>query len=495
MRGALRILFLALMLPLCSGLAGCGTLLRTVVDPLVNKEFPPVSIDAQRAQAVREAQQTLDNVRDPAILVTVDNPTVSDIFSGLVRDVPNQELTVVNARVGMTDQALHFWIDVKGRINDPGLDFEATLDAEAIVSTGTDQSTQLPIAIVQPTLNSARLTNLKLDRWSFASRPIADAINALIARYRDNIRGAIKPLTWPIDVSKTGLSTTPTQVALPGGRTVVVPGVSVGTTAVLIDTDGLHLLADANLVAATARAAAGDGDFAAYRQAFWTRAGTVAPTVAHSAPGIYLADGFLDKVLDPAFPPLPYADLQSNALDDLNTSLARLRPNADAAPDVIAIGAYVSPAIVTSELQSVLTQGIKDWSNPKNALPGDKGWAALQVGVPSVTLSEQSVVVTSDVKGTVPNTAIEFSGKVSLAGILSTNEVGLYYRIAMAGISLESVRHTGSVINVTPFIGSINRFLDQMVPYLNSLTMNTPLSIAVQALAPVALPSQSGMCQ
>ena len=477
-------------------ISGCAEILRLEIDPIVNRQFPPVSIDSERAAAVLSASTALGNIKNPGLLVNLNNDQLTQALAATMANLtPVQGITVTNPSISTDQQAFHFTASVTGSIPQYGATFTAQLDAEAVLGMTTVQlrSFPTPAATVTPALNSAKLTALKLDKFDWVAQPLADAINDLIGRYIANINGqfARNPLNLPIDVSQIGLSQNPVTINISGGRTIVIPGMQFAGVTVLADNSGLHILADIEVNAGATIQTTPTSDFTTYQTEFWNVAKTVYSTPTITSPGIFLSDYYLKQVLVNGFIPVNYQSVEQTALNNLQTSLGTIGP--------VAVGAYVAPNVITSQIQSAIATAL---AKPQTNSPGSEILYSVTFGSPNVLLDEQAVIATVPISGTVgsaPGTPVAatfqfaFSATVSAVGILSQNGNGLYYRLVATDLALNSVQHTSGYINPAPFIISINTLLDQLVPYLNGATTNTSINIPVPTMSPIQLPQSASL--
>lgn len=455
------------------GMSGCGTLLRSTVDPAVRHAFPPVSIDDQQRVAIKEASEALRLVKEPGLLLNVGAEDISKSFSNLIQHLNTSEMVVKSAAVRPSKQSFTFLAEIQGNLIEQGIEFDATVEGAAVAYLDVSRN-----AIVRPVLKSARLTRLRLEKIQFASRPVADAINAALKRYIDNVNGAIPKLEYKIVPKEVGLSTQPVNISIGGGRNITLPGVNLGAMAVLIDNAGLHLLADIELRPPLIAARDITTEFDTYHNNFWELARSVYGGVNVDQSGLYFSDEALKRVLVNGFPPLPIGDLQTLALTDLQQSISNAR--------VIAMGAYLSPDIIRREVKTIVDTALTRQSNKE-----------MFFSPVAVRLDQQSILIDVPVAGTVTDpkdpkgSQFRYFATASLVGVLGQRKGGLYYRLVMAGLTLDRVEHLASSVDPKPFLVTLNRLLDQLVPYINSVTNETPIQVPLPALSPINISSES----
>lgn len=456
-----------LLLLICSCLSGCSFILRNSIDDQINEHFPPVDYSKVKRNAVQRSTAELASMQQPAMLLNVPTSTLQEAFAIALTKIPDSAVRIISAKIIPEEQGIRFLADIEGQLEKPRGTFQATLDGWAMATIENH------IATVQPVLRSAKLTGLKLEEWSCASSTVRNAVNFVLNRYINNVNGQIKPISETIDFTKIGLSEKPTKVEIAPGKWVTVPGVKLGPTAALIESDGLHVLAQIDVVSDSRRKELRPDDtlYTKYVEAFWRRAEAVRAGPNRAQPGLFFSNTILAELLRPGFPPIALADLQQVALSNVLESTKPM--------GAVAAGALISGPTLIENLTSVIQASITN---------NDR----IQYGTPRVALDEQTVIVTIPAEGVIEHAHINFKGEVTAAGVIAPDRGQLYFRLALVGISLSSVEHTGGQIGLVPFVGSVNDLLTQLVPYLNGSLDNKPIDIPLPTMAPVPI-TQSGV--
>ncbi len=328
------------------------------------------------------------------------------------------------------------------------------------------------VASLRPVLESARLTGLDISGWGIARKPLAAAINGLLSRYIDNVNGAIEPLTYAIDPADLGLTGTPLAVDVGRGRTVTLPGVTLGATAALLNSSGLHLIGEleAGEVDATALAVPAAPNFAAYQEMFWAKAAPVRSGPSRSDPGIFLSGTILHHVLAGTFAPVELSELQQIALSNVLESLRE--------PGILAAGAFIRVDMLVPAAEAAITKALADLDNA-------------HFGPPVLKLGDQIIQLTAPVTGAIEAAKLAFAGTVSVAGIVAPKDGRLYCRFALAALKLDRVEHLGGPVSVQPFVGSLSELLAQLIPYVNAAVDDVPIDIPLPEFEPIPLKAEN----
>lgn len=443
-------------------LSGCGGWLESKVKDLVNQAFPPIDFVTAQKAAVVQSFAELNQLQTPGVLLNVPADVLTELFAAKLKTLDSRAVKIETATLTPVAQGFRVTADISGNINNPKGTFKAKLEGWATVSLAAH------VLSVRPGLKSAALTHLNLEDAGWSAEPAARAVNAVLRRYIDNVNGQLKPQTFPIDLSVAGLSDKPITIVLPDKSTRELPAVHLGPAAILVSTQGVHVLADLQTegIAAAKPPPCSIDNAECYQRAFRAKAELVKPGLAASKPGLFVADAFVTHVLTPAFPPIDLSNLQLEATNSLMTALSTDGP--------VAMGINITgPRLI-----EILTNA---------ATAAAAGFKGTKFGKPTVTLGEQSIEIGIPVSGAVEGAQLAYSGKVKAAGIVGATGDALYYRVALTGLQLDSLAHTAGRINAQQFVESLNRLVSQLLPHLNQAMDKQPIKIPLPALKPIPL--------
>lgn len=456
-------LFILLLVVFAAALQGCNGALLNAVDRVVASRFPTLTHEVARQEAVRRSSAELARMGRVGLLLNVPMASISEAFHLALVEVDAQEpdIQIISASVAGDEQGLRFIADVKGKLKKPGADFRATLDGWAVVDLASHT------ASVQPGFRSARITALDLTGFSCASKPVADAVNVLLASYIDHVNGKIKRLEYEIKPGDLGLTPQPIRVQTTGGRTVELPALRLGAAAVLVEETGVYLAAELSTAAPPAlNSGAPSRSYVEYRAAFWAAAAPVGATGLPKQAGLYLSQELITRVLSPGFEPVKLEALQQRALYDVLDAVG--------AVGEVAAGAVISADTLCSRIKQALLA----------ARPKEKD---IKFGEPEVRLGEQMLLVDVPVQGVIRDAHLGFRARLTAAGLLAPKKGALYVRLAVAGLTVDEVFHTGGQLNFALFVASVNRLVEQFVPYVNAAIDNYAIALPLPTLKPVPL--------
>lgn len=320
------------------------------------------------------------------------------------------------------------------------------------------------VATIRPVLKSARLTKLNVNSWQWAAGSVTNAINGIIQRYIVNINGQIAPIVHRIDPTSIGLNGQPTTIEISPGKSVTLPGATLGPAAVLIDKDGLHLLAQLDVVREILMSMDASISYSDYEQEFWQRAADVRAGSNRTQAGLFLSTTFVTNMLEPVFTPLVLEDLQQIALQN---TLEATKVNG-----IVAAGVSIKGSVLQENLTTSLADVLQDTET-------------IQYGDPEASLSEQTIVVKLPVEGLFEAAHIRFKGEITAAGIIANNAGQLYYRFVLVSLHLNEAEHMGGAIGLAPFVGSVNDLLMQLIPYINGAMDDEPIDIPLPKIKPI----------
>jgi hypothetical protein len=450
-------------------LTGCGTFLKLSIDPIVNANFPPVDITSERNAAVATAAIALQQVKNPALLLTADAQSVKEQLFANLQNLNSGEIAVRATSISLGQQSIVFGATVDGRLQASGIQFQAQITGESIIALKANGA-----GYVRPVFTSARLSKVHLDQFSFAAGPTAKLINAALKRYLDNINGALPEFVFQIEPDDVGLSTSPSEIDLPGGRKIKIPAVALGSTALLIDSDGIHAIAEITVSPLVALASAPNQPYDSYRQDFVHRAEPVFGSDSLKKSGIFLSDEVLKAILVDGLPPAPLSDLQRLALSDLNQWIGSAR--------TIAGGLYFGNDILEKYVETISSGPLGKFSSKE-----------LQIGALRARLDEQSILIEAPISGEISGN-IAYKAKLTIAAVLAPKMGGgLEVRPALASLVLDRVEHLGKKVDPLGFVASINRLLDQLVPYLNSALADHPIKVELPTLEEFQIPQTANI--
>lgn len=443
-------------------LSGCSGWLESKVKGLVDHAFPPVDYATAQKAAVTRSFAELNRVKTPGVLLNVPTDILTALFTAKLKTLDTGAIKIHSATLIPAAQGLRITADISGTIDKPKGAFKAKLDGWVTVSLAEH------VLSVQPGLKSATLTQLELEDAGWSAAPAGQAINAALRRYIDNVNSQLKPQTFHIDPSGAGLSDKPIPIALPDGSKYELPAVRLGPTALLVSKQGIHVLADlkTQAIAAAKPAPCSIDSVDCYQNAFRAKADLVKPGLATGKPGLFIADALVASVLTPAFPPVEFSNLQMEATNSMLTALATGGP--------VAMGFNIAGPRLVQIITDAATAAAADFKGPK-------------FGKPTITLSEQSIVLDVPVAGVVEGARLAYSGRVRAAGIIAATADALYYRVSLIGLQLDSVEHTAGRIDAQEFVESMNTLVAQLLPHLNQAMDKRPIKIALPVLKPVPL--------
>jgi hypothetical protein len=442
-------------------LNGCSLLLTRLADDQVAQKFPPKDHSQALQEALTRSAAELAQINNPALLLNAPPDVIRAAFQLEIKKFDAPSIHVVSATVRPSEQGFYFSANIDGVIDAPSGHFNVTLTGWSAIAIVNHE------AQIQPILESAVLNNLHLDHWSFASRAAADAINALLARYINNVNGQIPMLKVPIDSTQIGLSGVPTTIDIGNGRTVTLPGATLGASAVLVDTGGIHLVSEITSHALNNQAQKQLTSYTQYANDFWSKADLVRPGPHKTEPGLFLSSDLLTRLLAPAFPPIDYAAAQQLGIEQTLGSLSSMKGE-------LAAGAAIRADALVPKLQAMLAAGLK--STPE-----------LTYGTPVVSLEEQAVLLSVPVSGTLAQAHIRYTGRIGAAGVIALSAGKLYYRILLTALTIDTIEHTGGTIGIAQFAWSINDLLTQLIPYANAALDKTAIDLPLPQFAPVSL--------
>lgn len=441
-------------------MAGCGSWLQDRVKPLVDGVFPPVDYASAQQEAVNRSLGELMAVKSPSLLLNVPKEELERVLAEQLKTSKIEGLAVESATIEAAPQGFMITANVSGTLPKPKAAFKAAVNGWVAVSLADG------LAILQPGFASATLTSLDVDGWfEWGGEAAASAINEVLKGFIANVNSQLRPNEYRIDPTQVGLGGQPIVVDVSNGRKITIPAVTLGKVAALVSPLGLHLIADLD-GASTEPATAAEtcNKYDCYAEAFWQKADVIRPGLKRGAGGIYLADAFLNKALTPAFPPIELPDMRLEALKDL---IQALDFNGQVAMGV-SIGA---PRLIQAFKQAM-----------GELLPPT---TEAVFGEPKFTLGEQSIEVEVPVSGKIDNAKLSYKGKVHAGGVIAPSAESLYYRVALLGLQLDAVEHTGGPISPAAFIGSLNGLIAQLLPFINSAFDKQPISVALPKIEPL----------
>lgn len=450
------------LITLFSVIAGCSFILRGTLDDYVNEKWPPIDYRKVKEVAVASSQDELKKVVDPALLLNVPTEALKEGFASALLDYRSDDVKVISSNIQPEEQGIKFTTTIEGTINNPQGKFQAKVEGWGVVSLSNHTAT------IHPVLKSARLTKVKIKKWGWAAKPVSAAINDVISRYINNINGAIKPMEYRIDPKSIGLNAQPQSVEVSPGKWITVPGVGLGPAAALIDKDGLHLLAQLEVITGESltQASITTATYEEYKKNFWDAAAPVRSGPDRNQAGLFLSTTFITKLLAPVFNPIALEELQQTALQNTLESLKT--------EGLVASGVKIKGNVLVERFTEIIKKALNDSE-------------VIGYGEPQVSLSEQTVVVKMPVEGRFDDSKIGFKGVVTAAGIIANSGGELYYRLVLISIELKEVEHLGGIVGLTPFVSSVNELLSQLVPYLNGALDNEPIQINIPKLKPIPI--------
>jgi len=428
------------------------------VKRVVDGAFPPVDYASAQREALQRSMPGLAGVASPSLLLNVPAAELEKAVAEQLKTADIKGLTVDSVKTEAGNQGLSISANVSGNLTEPKGRFTAAVKGWVAVSL-TDN-----VANLQPGLAEAKLTSLDLDGWfSFGDDAAASAINSVLKSFITNANSKFKPIEYKLDLRQAGLSTEPIVVKVTEKRSVTLPAVKLGGTAVLVSPLGMHMIADIAGTGAPTPVGACD-KYECYAEAFWAKADTVKPGLQRGTAGIFVADSFVSEMFTPAFPPISLASLQSDAL---NALLGALNFNGQ-----VALGASISAPRLKKALHESL----------KSMLPPTK---EAKFGEPAIELGEQTIEVEVPISGIIDSANIGYKGKVRAGGVIAATTESLYYRVAVVGLQLEFVEHTGGYLNASAFVGSVNDLIAQLLPHVNGALDNQPIALPLPKIKPV----------
>jgi hypothetical protein len=282
-------------------LAGCTETLLKLASAEINRQFPPVSFDSLRVASVQRSAAGLAKVTQPAILLNVPMADIGKQFSKMAADASKGPFTVLASSAAADGQGMSVTVEVAYRFERPKGRVVLKLSGWAGVSVNGSE------AVIQPALRNMEIVSVSLDHFPFigsaAAKLIAtDLING-VGAFRDNINGQLKPIVYKLDPESVGLSPGESKFLTPSGEVVAIPAITLGAVAALIDSDGLRLVGNLNIVAVTKRSVVANDGYDQYRQSFLAAANLVRPGQTTFVPGVFVSSEFLKRLLGGQFNP------------------------------------------------------------------------------------------------------------------------------------------------------------------------------------------------
>jgi hypothetical protein len=265
-------------------------------------------------------------------------------------------LAVKDPTINVGEQGISINAHVGGSVTPLNLALEGEIDGFASVSVN---GTTVVITPVIKTVTIMKLSGVPLD-WlpPNVTNVILSGLSGIVRQFIGQINAQIEPIKQTLPIQPLGTPQSPgrrIEFAL-GDTAITLPPLLLSSAAVLIDTNGLHLLGQI-IQQGTPMPPTGAGgmDFPAYRTAFYTKAAQIVGegSDAYERSGLSLSDAFLRNYL---------SVLPATSADDLRKD--SIRRNS------LALSAIPAPVFVATIAKADLEQFLREGID--QALVGDE---------------------------------------------------------------------------------------------------------------------------
>lgn len=369
-RGLLLAAMLAVSLP------GCFLLTQQI-----NRQWPPVDVEAKIRQATRESSLDASKVPGPDILVTV---AAADVRRLVVAELDKRngelssEIKLSRYSIATRSQGIALKADFSGTALDGNLQITGTLEGFAAVAVRDED--QRVVAVFKPAFENIKITKIRGKSWYSLANSARGTISDLLNRYRDNLNGALEEVLVPLAEKK----------AFAGGNVlefreqkVSLEPITLAGAGLLIDEAGLHGMLGFNY---PSRGAASTPDlkvtedYGQYRKAFVDLARKAFNSDLAPSSQLAFAPGFLRDYFKATLPEVSVREILASAVDQERKNLSGFPTSA---------GAFFSASSTKQRLSVSVKQAVDDFNR--------RGVGIIEIQ--SVELAPQRVELVANVKG------------------------------------------------------------------------------------------------
>lgn len=358
-----------------------------------------------------------------------------------------------------SDQVVTFSTRIDGKDPKSGIEIKGRL--HGVVGTGFVNND----CIVRPAAERIELEEVKIPGWNWFPGQIVRVLNPVIARFIEEINGAIQPAPMAALPPPS-----PAQKVKLGSKDVDLPAVTVLPPSIMVGATGIQALVQLTGTPAKTHPAK---DLASFQQAFMEKTRAGFPDAGQLTAGLNVSDALLRRMLGSLAEPGELATISSATVTSNVKVLTEM-----AGPDIaLRLSAAESNRLITASIAKSVSE-IKgaDYvlSDVKHSFENGI------IGVDAKVVSNIKFGKGGNIQGT-------WSMALGVVPSIDSAEKMLYLTPKVAAVQLQSVSVSGGAPEFSVLVPAVNVWLDAFRVSLNKVLPKVPVALPVVAPQEVEL--------